>query len=88
MKHSEKSPETGEVEEWYAIHEVFYRSDDDDDLLVKSDETAGYTVEPIKAVAFNLDDLRWRLEEILQALDKPVLEYCEDESPLVSDSIQ
>jgi hypothetical protein len=77
MKHSEKSPETGEVEEWY-----------DDDLLVQSDETAGYTVEPIKAVAFNLDDLRWRLEEMLQALDKPVLEYCEDESPLVSDSIQ
>lgn len=67
-------PARGEWEAWYAIHEVFYRSDDVDDQAVDSSET-GYTVDPIAPRADDVDELRWVLEQMLAALDKPVLEY-------------
>ena len=59
---------------WYAIHEVFYRSDDVDDRAMDSSEF-GYTADPIAPRADDVDELRWVLERMLAALDKPVLEF-------------
>ncbi|MBX7222764.1 MAG: hypothetical protein K1Y36_22640 [Blastocatellia bacterium] len=78
MRHTKNSPFVTEKNEWVAIHEVYYRNDDVDDLTVSSAEI-GCTMNPIQATAYNIDDLRWRLEEMLKALDKPVLEYDDEE---------
>ena len=75
MRH-QPNPARGEREVWYAIHEVFYRNDAVDDRTVDSSET-GYTEEPVAVVADDVDGLRWVLEQMLAALDKPVLEYRE-----------
>ena len=74
MKHSEKDESTGKVETWFGIHEVYYRSDDVDDLAVGADET-GYTAEPVRVIADEVDDLRRMLTRMLESLDKPVLKY-------------
>jgi hypothetical protein len=81
MRHVEKNW-TGydDEESWVGIHEVYYRNDDVDDLTVTAEET-GYTTNPIPARAFDVEDLRERLENMLKALDKPVLEYPEVKKP-------
>lgn len=81
MRH-QPDPARGEAEEWFAIHEVYYRSDDVDDRTVDSSETR-YTVDAITPRANNVDELRWLLEQMLAALDKPILEFREgpDASP-------
>ena len=66
-------PKDGE-EEWYAIHEVYYRSNDVDDLTVPVHET-GYSVDPVGVIADSPEGLRWTLQKMLEALDKPVLEH-------------
>lgn len=81
MRHVEKNW-TGydDEESWVGIHEVHYRNDDVDDLTVTAEETL-YTTNPVPARAFDVEDLRERLEGMLTALDKPILEYPEDEEP-------
>lgn len=66
-------PKDGE-EEWYAIHEVFYSSSDVEDRTVPVRETS-YTVNPVGVIANSLEGLRWCLQKMLEALDKPVLEH-------------
>ena len=78
MRHTSDPKDGSEGEESYAIHEIYYRCDDVDDLTVTSSEVE-YTMEPVSAVAGNADDLRWQLEEMLKALDKPILEYSGEE---------
>ena len=50
----------------YGIHEVYY------DEAGVCDAT---TVEPEPVIGTSVDDLRWTLEHMLRALDKPVLDY-------------
>jgi uncharacterized membrane protein len=78
MKH-EKIDGDGEKEIWYAIHEVYYKDDEVNDLTVTSNDV-GYTKEPIEVRAENIDQLRWVLEEMLKSLDKPILDYQKDEN--------
>jgi len=73
MKRKEINSE-GEKEVWYGIHEVYYKNDEVNDLTVKSDEI-GYTKEPVKITTNNIEDLKWMLEEMLNSLNKPILEY-------------
>lgn len=74
MRHSSKNENTEEAEVWLGIHEVYYRDDDVDDLTVDVNET-GYTVEPVRVTADDVDGLRWVLQKMSEALDKPVLNY-------------
>lgn len=55
--------DTGEVT--FAIHEAHY-----DEVKVEA-----VTSEPIDVSGESVDDLRWVLEHMLKALDKPVLNY-------------
>jgi hypothetical protein len=58
---------TGPWETW-GIHEAYYNQ--------PGDETPrGVTEEPVDVFGHDLDDLRWTLQEMTKALDKPVLEY-------------
>ena len=74
MRHSSRNEKTGEEEVWLGIHEVYYRDDDVDDLTVDVNET-GYTVEPVRVTADDVEGLRWVLEKMSEALDKPVLNF-------------
>ena len=74
MRHSSKKESTTEGAVWFGIHELYYRTDEINDLTVAADET-GYTQEPIKLVADDDDGLRWMLEQMLAGLEKPILEY-------------
>lgn len=56
---------------FYSIHEAYY---------AEPEEVSSYSKNPIAPVASSLDELRWSLEKMLAALDKPVLDYEEDES--------
>jgi len=69
MKHVSKSP-MGD-EEYLAIHEVHYRDKDVDDLTVPVDEI-GWSEEPTTVQGD--DELRWSLESMLKALDKPIID--------------
>lgn len=75
MRHA---PKNGEVDEWYAIHEVYYRSNDVDDLTVPVSET-GCTEDPVGVVGDSVESLRWSLQKMLEALEKPVLEYSDED---------
>jgi hypothetical protein len=74
MRHTLDSDAPFGVPESYAIHEVHYRSDEVNDLIATSKEV-GYSIEPVSPMAESIDDLRFRLTEMLGALDKPTLEY-------------
>jgi hypothetical protein len=73
MRHA-PDPSRGQRELWYAIHEVYYRDDSVDDRAVDVSET-NYTQDPVTVQSEDLDDLRWMLGKMLEALDKPVLDY-------------
>jgi hypothetical protein len=75
MRHP-PDPARGAREAWYAIHEVYYSNDDVDDRLVDVSET-GYTEQPVAIRGEHLEDLRWMLEQMLKALEKPMLDYQE-----------
>lgn len=49
----------------YQIHEAHY----------EDGRCVAITVEPIAAYGADLDELRWVLERMLAALDKPILDY-------------
>jgi hypothetical protein len=74
MRHTKAATVGGGADETYAIHEVYYRSDDVDDLTLKAGEFS-CTVDPVSLSAENMADLRSTLQEMLKALDKPILEY-------------
>jgi hypothetical protein len=74
MRHSSKDETTGEDEIWVGLHEVYYRDDDVDDLTVNVDETS-YTKKPVRIISEDVAGLRWVLERMLEALDKPILDY-------------
>ena len=60
-------PEHGaEVE--YAIHEAYYGE-------AGEAKVEGLTVDAVDPHSDTLEGLRWCLEQMLKALDKPVLEY-------------
>jgi hypothetical protein len=67
MQYREEHPEFGHP---FGIHEVYY----DDDDSVK-----GWTEDAIALVGHDLDDLEGRLRMMLEAFQKPVLEYEPDE---------
>jgi hypothetical protein len=75
MRHA-PDPAKGLREPWYAIHEVYYRNDEVDDLSVGVSETE-YTHDPITVSGGDLDELRWMLDKMREALEKPVLDYQE-----------
>lgn len=55
----------GPGEEWLAIHEVYY--DEKGNVVT-------WTEDPSQPIGDTVDDLRWDLEKMLQALDHPVIE--------------
>ena len=80
MKHRDKTPEHlhkknpeafPEYQEYYAIHEVYY----------DKDGGISWTKEPIETSAEDLDDLKASLQKMLEAFDKPILEYENEENP-------
>ena len=60
----------GYDEEWFEIHEVYY-----DD----NDEVEGYTKDAIAPGGHSIEELRRELERMLACLDKPVLDYEEED---------
>ena len=57
------------VTTWYGVHEVYYDEEGNID---------GWTKDAI-VTGDNLEDLKWKLDHMPEALDKPVLEYNEAE---------
>lgn len=74
MRHEHLDEATGEKEESFALHEVYYESKDVNDLTVSATDV-GYTSEPIQVVGESVEDLRETLQRMLAALDKPVIDY-------------
>jgi hypothetical protein len=72
MRQKFKVPMKDEYRDFYGIHEVYY-----DDT---PDDPCSYTKDTIRADADSLEDLRWCLEEMLKALDKPILEYKDEDT--------
>jgi len=58
MQH-EKNGET-----WVSLHEVYYS---------EAGKLTGFTVDPVIAIGSDEKELRWYVERMLEALDKPVL---------------
>lgn len=65
---------SGELETWYTIHEVYYRSHEVNDLEVNPKEI-GFTQDAVAARADSVEDLKTELKRMLAACDKPVLKY-------------
>lgn len=78
MRHTEVDKESGQVSQWLAVHEVYYEGREVDDLRVTSDEV-GYTERPVTVTAESAEELRFMLERMLGALEKPILEYKQSE---------
>lgn len=74
MRHTELDKESGRKSQWLAIHEVYYEGLEVNDLAVTSDEV-GYTDRPVTMTAESVEELRFMLERMLGALQKPILEY-------------
>jgi hypothetical protein len=53
---------------WYSIRETFY----------EDGEVKGWTKDEIAPASESLEGLKWVLEQMLKALDKPVLEDSDD----------
>jgi hypothetical protein len=67
-------PGSNEPETVFEIHEVYFDLDKE-----TSEETRlSPTVDPITPGSDSLEGLRWELEHMLAALDRPVLAYEED----------
>ena len=66
MRRKILNPVTKEIEIFYSIHELF--------------GTEGYTKESVDlGYLESVEDLRWTLEQMLKALDAPIMDYEEDE---------
>lgn len=55
-----------EYETIFGIHEVYYNEDG---------SLRNYTTDPVAPIGADMDELRWTLEKMLMALDKPVLTH-------------
>ena len=53
-------------EPWYAIHEVFYDDDGNPESCTK---------EPIQIIQEDVGAIKWEVDKIRKALEKPVLDY-------------
>ena len=73
MRHVDFDPD-GTAHEALSIHEVYFKDDLVQDVLVQSAEV-GYTENPVAPVSEDLAGLRFVLTEMLKALDKPTLDY-------------
>lgn len=69
MKQKYHHPINNEDMYYYGIHEVFYNKDNTD---------FSYTADAVDVGGDSLEDIRWVLEAMLKALDKPVLDYGTD----------
>lgn len=78
MRHVEKDNQSGMESEWLAIHEVYYQSKSINDLEVTSADV-GFTENPVKMTGESVEELRDMLTKMLKALEKPILEYREDD---------
>ena len=58
-----------EIEEWFDIVECYYETDEDAD----NNRSGGYTQDGIQPGGSDLSNLKWELEHMLLALDKPVI---------------
>ena len=61
-----KEPWWSEEPHWYAIHEVYYDDDDNPKYC---------TMEPSKIVGVSEKELKWTLDKMLKATEKPVLDF-------------
>jgi hypothetical protein len=53
----------GEIQ--YGIHEAFYND---------KDELINITVDPVEVASETIEGLRWTLQKMLEALDKPIID--------------
>ena len=67
-KHTFKT-KSGHEYSYYGVHEAYYENGS---IPVRRSH------ECVKAEADSLEDLKWTLESMLKALEKPVLEYKDD----------
>lgn len=74
MRHVLVDENSRVVSEWLAIHEVHYESLEVDDLKVTSADV-GYTERPMTMTGETIEELRFMLNRMLGALEKPILEY-------------
>jgi len=51
---------------WLAIHEVFYDKDDNPDSCTQN---------PVRAVGEDKSEIKWYLDKMHEALEKPVIDY-------------
>lgn len=76
MRHVHVDKDSGAVSEWLAIHEVYYKGPEVDDLTVTTADV-GYTERPVTMTAESVKELRFMLNRMRGALNKPILEYKE-----------
>lgn len=76
MRHTYVDKMSGEQQSYLAIHEVYYKSKKVNDLTVSAGDV-GCSKDPSPVSEESIDDLRATLNRMLEALDKPVIEYVE-----------
>jgi len=70
MKRNSENSDEDTMNEWFEIHEVYYDS---------NGKIEGYTQNAISPGGYNLDELKLDLNLILKSLEKPILDYKEDD---------
>jgi len=80
FKHTDKNPNhekgsdiTSESFVWYGIHEVYYKDDNSDDT--DENEIDLISSDPINPHGQTVEDLKSDIDLMLEAFDKPVLDY-------------
>lgn len=68
FKHKHVEPDGREYFS-YGIHEAYYLD------RTRADVVSNYTPEAERVEGDSLEDLKWTLESMLKALNKPVLDY-------------
>ena len=66
FKHTDKTV-------WYGIHEVFYRTDESDEL--NENEIDLISSDPINPHGATKEDIEEDMDNMYAALDKPVIDY-------------
>jgi hypothetical protein len=59
---------SGIGETYYGVHEVYHGLDKD------HPDALAWTDEPVRVMGDTIDDLRWTLTKMLEALDRPVID--------------
>lgn len=76
MRHTYNDVLSGGSETYLAIHEVYYKNSDVDELLVSASDVA-FTKNPVFVGGETVTELSAVLIRMLQSLDKPIIEYAE-----------